>query len=213
MKPTVKVFKCPQCDKTYKTPSGLSRHKGTHTSDGKASYCCSICSTFKTDRKDNYDRHLNSCLKKQEKKDPDWSCPGCQKSFGAKQAMDRHIAAAVCTKMEKVKYKKPLPRKSSKKKQDSLDDVFNTEDHILTIIAGCDAISDWVDNAKVQETIENLNKTPVKQKNLFITGNNQNQIGMSVEVDFSIILDEDTADGERGVVRKLLICSTFTLRR
>ena len=62
MKPS--VHKCLECGNCYQTASGLSRHKDHEKEEGTYKYSCSHC---KTNRKDNYDRHIESCAEKQQK--------------------------------------------------------------------------------------------------------------------------------------------------
>ena len=76
--------KCPQCDKTFSTPSTLKKHiRDTHS---ESTYKCPKCnSTFKM--KSNLSRHLKS-----HEDDKDMHrCGQCDKTFQRKDNLKRHL--------------------------------------------------------------------------------------------------------------------------
>ena len=65
---SLKKWKCLSCTSVFSSIAALSRHKKTH-SEEESKFLCSVCSK-RFDRKDNFVRHQDSCMKKGRKKKP-----------------------------------------------------------------------------------------------------------------------------------------------
>ena len=108
-KEKAKEFKCITCGKTYSSAPSLSRHKKATHSDLKKT--CDICKEeVSFTRKDNYERHVQRCVKKMAKTKVSHHCPPCKKTFDTKQHYERHMDTKKHKEPQKVA-KVKLPTK------------------------------------------------------------------------------------------------------
>ena len=83
--------KCSICEKVCSSTQSLSRHKKIHSNE--LTKQCTICmKDVGCERKDNYKRHVKSCMKKRAasvEKPQTFDCEPCNKSFSTKQHIVR----------------------------------------------------------------------------------------------------------------------------